>query len=288
MDHNTDRAKLASSKIYERMSNDRIGETELPYFTPTVTLLRSYHWAMLFSTVNSDTPARPFTASNSRSNECKGNGGCLILAENTLTIASEYIQNPDIVCTHNCQPKECPNYLFCKRKCPEWVLQCNCGLCDDCSATFGMKLQFIANPPSKQLCQICQNYDSLYVLYKHCKHYACRNCFSYSFYGSVYEYYDVENEPNFPYPKEIEEEYYDDQDDPKWRKDILIQKYLQDWNKWDENRENYRETFLQTRRNQADNNINKTGKNQENKKKVIDIEENENALLTGQCPLCQK
>lgn len=234
----------------------------------------------------------------SKSNECKGNGGCLILQSNTLSLSSDYIQNPNIQCNFHCQPKECPNYLFCKRKAPEWVLQCNCGLCDNCSSTFGMKLQFFSN----QTCLICQEKNTTCIQYKHCKHYSCMNCFSYSFYGTGYEFYDIENEPKFPYPKEIEEEYYDDEDNPKLINDKLLQKYLQDWNEWDERRENMKQRFLDTLQKKKKGSTSSSKKVSNEKKTLItqseedtkegegqgEIEEFGGELMLGICPICKK
>ena len=159
---------------------------------------------------------------NQEKNSCKGNGGCLVPKDSTLAICSEYVQNPNIRCLSNCQSKKCPNFVFCKRKCPEWILNCNCGLCDTCSQLFGSKLKSLVDEHAT--CQICQKKDDLYLLYKHCQHFACRNCFSYSFTGTCYEFYDIENEPKFPYSQEVEEEYYDDEDAHRWAKDNLIQK----------------------------------------------------------------
>jgi hypothetical protein len=236
----------------------------------------------------SDGSIRPLTSLSTRENVCKGNGGCLILASNTLSLASDYVQNPNIHCDYKCHAKQCPNYLFCKRKCPEWVLQCNCGLCDDCSSTFGMELLFV----TKEDCNVCQEKNTTCVQYKHCSHHGCLNCISYSFYGTGYEFFDVENEPKFPYQKETEEEYYDDQENKKWEEFPLIQKYLKEWNKWDERRENMKAKFLERQQHKR-----KTGKTSQTKanKTLITEEENDNeigeddeAMMLGVCPICKQ
>lgn len=68
-----------------------------------------------------------------------------------------------------------------------------------------------------------------------CNHSLCIKCFKRCYYGD-----DIEGEPLFPYP-DIEDEYYDDQDNIKWVKDYpLIKKYNEEWNKWeDENIHKY-------------------------------------------------
>jgi hypothetical protein len=44
-------------------------------------------------------------------------------------------------------------------------------------------------------------------------------------------------EPEFPYP-DIEDEYDEDPENPKWKDEYpLIEKYITDWNKWDDNYE---------------------------------------------------
>jgi len=62
-----------------------------------------------------------------------------------------------------------------------------------------------------------------------CEHTTCIDCFKRCHYGD-----DTENEPKFPYP-DIEDEYYDNEENPKWDNDYpLIKKYNEDWNKWDD------------------------------------------------------
>ena len=61
-----------------------------------------------------------------------------------------------------------------------------------------------------------------------CKHTLCIDCFK----RCYYKCYDVENEPIFPYP-DIEDEYYDNQENSKWDNDYpLIKIYNEECNKW--------------------------------------------------------
>lgn len=66
-----------------------------------------------------------------------------------------------------------------------------------------------------------------------CEHSVCIECFKRCYYGSK------ENEPEFPYP-EIEEEYDDDPENPKWNNYPLIQIYNEEYDIWlDEKEEKY-------------------------------------------------
>ena len=69
----------------------------------------------------------------------------------------------------------------------------------------------------------------------------CIDCFKRCYYG----YGDTKNEPPFPYPKHIEDEYWDNQENQKWENDYpLIQIYNEEWNKW-ENKKHKNEKNLQ-------------------------------------------
>lgn len=289
---------------------------------------------MLFSTVDpkkitvettSDSSTHPIqppplsTPSRNKNNECKGNGGCLILSSNTLSLSSDYIQNPSILCHYHCQPKECPNYQFCHKKCPEWILQCNCGLCDNCSSTFGMRLTFLPTT-NNQTCLLCGRTNMLSIQYKHCSHSACIDCYGLSFYDED-DYYEssylLEKEPKFPYPKEVEEEYYDDNNGEegdeegdgmkekleRWKvKYPLIPKYVAAWNDWDEKRtKSFQELIERRKKIQVENQQKKKGKASMTMKKSQafqtqgeeqEEEEDEDgvggAVMLGNCPICGK
>jgi hypothetical protein len=69
-----------------------------------------------------------------------------------------------------------------------------------------------------------------------CDHKLCIDCFKRCYYGDD-DLEAKENEPQFPYP-DIEDEYYDDQDNSRWEIDYpLIEKYNKDWNEWDNNKQ---------------------------------------------------
>jgi hypothetical protein len=258
---------------------------------------------MLFTTVGESANAvksdnvdatslmRPNTASSTENHDCKGNGGCLMLESNTLlSSSSNYVKNPNITCRHSCEPKKCPNYLFCKRKCPEWILSCNCGLCENCSSVFGMKLTF----KDHKTCSVCSKTNQLCVNYKHCEHFGCFPCFTYSFYGLAgYEFdQDAQNEPKFPYSSEIEEEYYDDTENPKWKNDKLIVAYLKAWSEWDERTETRKTEFLDKMKHLHKLDEKKDPKNQKTNSILPESAATEkdinDTIMLGQCPLCGK
>lgn len=79
-------------------------------------------------------------------------------------------------------------------------------------------------------CPICLEIK-LGISYPNCHHSICIDCFTRCYYG------DYSDEPQFPYP-ELEDEYYNDEDHPKWELNYpLIKEYHEKWNKWDDDRE---------------------------------------------------
>jgi hypothetical protein len=143
---------------------------------------------------------------------------------------------------YDCQYPEggikCKNYEVCDAVLPDWWWDCKeCYLCTNCDIHFGTWttntgfgndgkgiLEFIDNYE----CAICMETKRC-VSQPKCNHFVCIDCFKRCYYG------DESGRPDFPYP-EIEEEYDDDQDNPKWREYPLIAIYNQEWNAWDDNR----------------------------------------------------
>lgn len=59
-----------------------------------------------------------------------------------------------------------------------------------------------------------------------CSHWFCIDCFGKWFYG--------DGQPQFPYSDDVEEEYNNNEDDPKWARDYpLIETYLRKWEEWE-------------------------------------------------------
>ncbi len=63
-----------------------------------------------------------------------------------------------------------------------------------------------------------------------CEHSVCIDCFKRCYYGDE----NREAEPIFPY-SDVEDEYYDDENNPKWDNDYpLIKIYNEEHNKWED------------------------------------------------------
>lgn len=129
---------------------------------------------------------------------------------------------------------KCKNYEICLEILPQWWFECKGKyLCTNCDMMFGTWSSGNYKQTGKGIllfkdnihCSICLEYKRG-VTYPNCNHYACIDCFRRCYYG------DETREPIFPYP-DIEEEYYDDPDNPKWNIDYpLIQIYNMEHDKW--------------------------------------------------------
>lgn len=133
---------------------------------------------------------------------------------------------------------KCKNYELCESVLPKWWFECEGNyLCIKCDYQFGTWSNKEANvyKTGKGTLEISDNLKCPVCLevkrsisHPNCEHTSCIDCFKRCYYGD-----DSENEPQFPYPN-IEDEYYEDQDNPKWEKDYpLIEIHNEEWNKWD-------------------------------------------------------
>lgn len=135
---------------------------------------------------------------------------------------------------------KCKNYIVCECVLPKWWFDCKESyLCTNCDMMFGTW----KGPDGKQHlgkgilklsnnleCPICLEVKEC-ISQSKCNHSLCINCFKRCYYG----YENNENEPEFPYP-DIEDEYYDDTENIKWENYPLIELYNEEWNKWDDSR----------------------------------------------------
>lgn len=136
---------------------------------------------------------------------------------------------------------KCKNYIICHEVLPEWWFDCKEHyLCTNCHMMFGTwksrEIQYTGKGylpvHNNEECPICLEITTL-VEQPRCEHKCCINCFKRCYYGDE----DKENEPQFPYP-EIEDEYYDDQDNEKWTIDYpLIEEYNTSYNIWDDKKQ---------------------------------------------------
>lgn len=168
--------------------------------------------------------------------QCKNNGSCLKQTHKF----NQYIKNDKYICVYNCQPLKCPNYNLCQNSYPKWIEDNHDGTCVNCDLDFGKwqggkgKLNFFENIE----CPICLEYKPG-VSYPKCDHYACIQCVRRCFYG------DFSNEPKFPYP-ELENEYFENQEDRRWNEFPLIFEWKESWKNWDIETKNRRDNDPKT------------------------------------------
>jgi hypothetical protein len=149
--------------------------------------------------------------------DCNGDGFCLRQGDGP----NGYELND---CPHKCVPEECPNFKVCGSINPKAILQCHKGTCMNCAAMFGKppsyrgKLTFYDSVE----CPVCLD-TKPGVKQPNCDHMICIDCFTRCRYGEIIQ------QPVFPYSRDIEDEYDNAQDDPKWLNDVLIKKYKDEW-----------------------------------------------------------
>jgi len=148
--------------------------------------------------------------------ECDGSGICLRQSDSE----NNYEKDIEVKCNYNCEPIKCPNYLVCKSLNPQWLYYCHKeDLCTGCSTIGSGKLSFCKDIIE---CPICLEHK-IGVKQINCNHFTCVDCFKRCRYGEEREEY-----PTFPYSENIEEEYAETPDDPKWDTDYpLIKTYIQ-------------------------------------------------------------
>ena len=156
---------------------------------------------------------------------CDGHGDCLCQCDDGNYRADH--KHPMDTCTHNCQPKKCPNFLVCGSIVPEWLLLCKRGRCVHCDMMFGKIMEFSEVPEE---CPVCLETATCVNLIN-CDHKMCVSCFKRCCDGPP-----KSPEPPFPYP-ELEDEYFDGigntPANPMFY-DPLVVKYNRDWNAWDD------------------------------------------------------
>jgi len=130
---------------------------------------------------------------------------------------------------------KCKNYELCEAVLPKWWYNYKGQyLCTNCNMMFGTW----GSQTGKGILEINDNLECPICLevkrgisQPNCEHTVCIDCFKRCYYG------DKSGEPQFPYP-DIEDEYYNDQENPKWNIQYpLIKIYNDEYKKWDDNRE---------------------------------------------------
>jgi len=171
------------------------------------------------------------------SNVCDGNGNCLI--QNPLLFHErdfDFKKNPEIICNHNCEVKKCLNYNLCKIECPGWYFLNNvmCYECIECFETY------ICSKEKQERyeiveCPVCLQ-TKMCITQPRCNHFTCIDCFKRCYYTD--NNFDIDNEPKFPYDKNIKKEFYTDifyeKENPKWTLEYpLIKLYEEEMAEWD-------------------------------------------------------
>ena len=115
---------------------------------------------------------------------------------------------------------KCKNYELCNETLPDWWFSCKgsylCTNCDMLFGTWGTKTgKGILNFTDNLECPVCLE-TKRSIDQPNCEHTLCIKCFKRCYYGEELQ------EPPFPYP-EVEDEYYDSPDDPKWKEYPLIE-----------------------------------------------------------------
>jgi len=154
---------------------------------------------------------------------CKGDGDCIV---------SKHIDGYEMSCKHNCKPRKCPNFLVCNSTQENSIMITGGNLCFSCDVAFVKPLIFL----EKAGCQICSVKQVGAIKRFECDHALCFKCFKKAHYG------DPPPKPVFPYDKEIEMDFMENEWDERWNNDPLIKKYQADTLAWVEKLyENFRE-----------------------------------------------
>jgi hypothetical protein len=133
---------------------------------------------------------------------------------------------------------KCKNYIVCEGVLPKWWFGCKGHyLCTNCHMMFGTWGNTHIGKGTLELsnnleCSICLEIKKC-IYQPRCEHSVCICCFKRCYYGDE----NCDGDPIFPY-FDIEDEYYDDQENSKW--DIgypLIKIYNEEHNKWNDKKE---------------------------------------------------
>lgn len=124
---------------------------------------------------------------------------------------------------------KCKNYIICESVLPNWWYDCKGHyLCMNCDCMFG---NWCGGKGELKIhndieCPICLEINECIEQSK-CEHKLCIECFKRCYYGDEM----LDKKPIFPYPK-LEDEYYNDVNDKKWKKYPLIKKYNKEYDLW--------------------------------------------------------
>ena len=105
---------------------------------------------------------------------------------------------------------KCKNYELCEAVLPKWWFECKGNyLCTNCHMMFGTWGIYtgkgILDISDNIECPVCLEVKRS-ISQPNCEHTICIDCFKRCYYGDD----DIENEPQFPYPKDIEAKYWEE------------------------------------------------------------------------------
>lgn len=136
---------------------------------------------------------------------------------------------------------KCKYYTICGSVLPNWWFEAKGHyLCTNCDMHIGHWKRDEKTYVRKGTLEINDNLECPICLdvkkcisQPRCEHSLCINCFKRCYYGD-----ETDNgKPEFPYP-DVESDYYDDPEKPKWDNDYpLIKIYNEELNKWERERE---------------------------------------------------
>lgn len=155
---------------------------------------------------------------NDNTSYCSGDGSCFTQDSEHM---DDYRKIPDMICEHQCQLIQCPNYELCNSRLPKRLADCHNGLCLDCNMNYGTwkGCKGIMKFKDDECC-VCYNHKRCISLPK-CTHFLCIDCFN-----RIYNPHAIEIlKPPFPYGKEMYEEYLDDPNSERWNDDFIIMAY---------------------------------------------------------------
>lgn len=138
---------------------------------------------------------------------------------------------------------KCKNYELCESVLPKWWFECKGSyLCTNCHMAFGTWGNSLdGGNNGKGILEISDNIECPLcfenkkgISHPRCDHFVCIDCFKRCQYG------DQTGEPLFPY-SDVEEEYFEDAENPKWERDYpLIRLYNEECDTFENNkREKY-------------------------------------------------
>ena len=167
---------------------------------------------------------------------CNGDGTCLDQGNDMKYHVGLY--RGDIQCVHNCVPIQCPNYIICRNKEPQWLLQCSSDICQDCDM---MGYNTLNVTDDNEDCPICLDNKKSIIL--KCNHTVCIDCFRIAHFPD-----DIEPEyPPCPFGEDIYERFLNGDSTLVDNQELID--YQSEVNRLDDERDNRNDEISQSLEN---------------------------------------